>query len=248
MSILVIVECRDRKGPADVRWINEIHGKQRDVEADRAVAVSRGGFTEGAVNAAAATGIDLRTVEEVDLAEPFDWLGVRHAAIRRQFVEYGRAQIFTEGEGSLPPMVLPSDELAPTMLSPHAPVLICASGFMFHSIHDAWLGLRPEIRALAYETAAGATRVPWPFDLTYPPGERYRVRTTKGTLTVERISLVTEIWTAVERLPVSRLLRYRGTRTTLSEYAEVDRHHEGQDLVLGLQKADRALAVSFRVR
>ncbi|WP_106971674.1 restriction endonuclease [Streptomyces xylophagus] len=47
-TILVIIECRDRSRPQNVQWIDEIVGKQEEVGANKAVAVSQSGFTSTA--------------------------------------------------------------------------------------------------------------------------------------------------------------------------------------------------------
>src|SRR4051812_15043527 len=70
-TILVVVECRDREGRQDVNWIEQIVGKRDDVGANQAVAVARDGFTSGATNYAEQNGVLLRTIEEVDLEQPF---------------------------------------------------------------------------------------------------------------------------------------------------------------------------------
>ena len=52
VSVLVIIECRDRAKPQDVTWIEQLASKREDVGADKAVAVSAGGFSAGARNLA----------------------------------------------------------------------------------------------------------------------------------------------------------------------------------------------------
>jgi hypothetical protein len=39
VSVLVIIECRDRAKPQDVTWIEQLASKREDVGADKAVAV-----------------------------------------------------------------------------------------------------------------------------------------------------------------------------------------------------------------
>lgn len=77
-ELLVIMECRDRAGIEDVRWIEELATKRTDVGADKAVAVSTSGFSSGAESLAAAEGIELRTLESIEVSSPFSWLGLTH--------------------------------------------------------------------------------------------------------------------------------------------------------------------------
>jgi hypothetical protein len=247
-SILVIAECRDRSDPQDVTWIEQIVGKKLDVGADKAVAVSRHGFTAGAVAAAAANGIVLRTVENVDLVAPFEWLGVQHASLTTCQLAFLQAEFAVAGEGRLPTLLLPNGQPVIGPLMPFTPTLVALDGTPT-TIDEAWRGLRPDLRAEPFTKVQGSIRLPWTFHLKYPPGDRFRVRTADGLLTVEEILLHAEVWKEVERLPISRLLRYKGAdSTTLSEYAEVDLHYEGRDLVLGLQRSERMLALSIQPR
>lgn len=64
------VECRDHRRKADTTWIDEIHGKYRDIDVDRVVVVSRSGFTRGAERKARQCGIQMMTLAD---ALETDW-------------------------------------------------------------------------------------------------------------------------------------------------------------------------------
>ena len=74
VSVLVIIECRDRAKPQDVTWIEQLASKREDVGADKAVAVSAGGFSAGARNLARSKQVDLRSLEELEPHVVYDWL------------------------------------------------------------------------------------------------------------------------------------------------------------------------------
>jgi hypothetical protein len=74
VSVLVIIECRDRAKPQDVTWIEQLASKREDVDADKAVAVSAGGFSAGARNLARSKQVDLRSLEELEPHIVYDWL------------------------------------------------------------------------------------------------------------------------------------------------------------------------------
>ncbi len=74
VSVLVIIECRDRAKPQDVTWIEQLASKREDVGADKAVAVSAGGFSAGARNLARSKQVDLRSLEELEPHIVYDWL------------------------------------------------------------------------------------------------------------------------------------------------------------------------------
>lgn len=74
VSVLVIIECRDRATPQDVTWIEQLASKREDVGASKAVAVSAGGFSAGARNLARSKQIDLRSLETLEPQALFSWL------------------------------------------------------------------------------------------------------------------------------------------------------------------------------
>ncbi len=72
-NILVIVECRDRKGDEDVTWIEQLSRKRESVGADKAVAVSSSGFSDPAIIKASKENIELRILDKIDPAEIGKW-------------------------------------------------------------------------------------------------------------------------------------------------------------------------------
>lgn len=82
--ILVMVECRDRGGAQDVTWIDGLVGKRDDVGADRAIAVSRSGFSAGAESYARAKGINLRRLHNITDEDVLSW--VRPTELRAYYL------------------------------------------------------------------------------------------------------------------------------------------------------------------
>lgn len=87
VSVLVIIECRDRAKPQDVTWIEQLASKREDVGADKAVAVAAGGFSAGARNLARSKQVDLRSLEELEPHVVFDWLTDQTLDHRTRHVE-----------------------------------------------------------------------------------------------------------------------------------------------------------------
>lgn len=67
------VECRFHKSPQDVKWVKELLGRKMSLEADKMIAVSFSGFTEGARKKAAKWGIFLRDLYELTEEEIKEW-------------------------------------------------------------------------------------------------------------------------------------------------------------------------------
>src|SRR5688500_1563002 len=63
-ALRLAIECRDHVRKQDVTWIDELIGKYRDVEVDTIVAVSRSGFTDGALAKARQENIRAYTLKE----------------------------------------------------------------------------------------------------------------------------------------------------------------------------------------
>src|SRR5512133_876007 len=70
--VRIAVECQDRGRPSSEEWIDQLHGRYRDLEIDKVIAVARGGFTSGARRKAEAVGIEILTLDE---ANATDWEG-----------------------------------------------------------------------------------------------------------------------------------------------------------------------------
>ncbi len=78
---LTIVECRTRRSPQDVTWIEELMGRRESLRADSIIAVSASKFTKGAINKAEANGIILRNLATLSASEIRDWGKVCEASL-----------------------------------------------------------------------------------------------------------------------------------------------------------------------
>jgi hypothetical protein len=65
VNVLIVIECRDRKKPQDITWIEQLMGKRINIGADKVIAVSSSGFTEEAIKHAKLSNIELRTINEI---------------------------------------------------------------------------------------------------------------------------------------------------------------------------------------
>ena len=73
-----LIECRDREDPAPAAWIEQLVGRRDRFAFNKVMAVSTTGFAPGAVAYAKEAGIELRTVEEMNIAALPRWLGLRY--------------------------------------------------------------------------------------------------------------------------------------------------------------------------
>jgi hypothetical protein len=77
-NILVIIECRDRKGTEDITWIEELVTKQDSYHANKIIALSSGRFSKGAIELAKAKGIELRQIKTFKAEEVKTWMSNMH--------------------------------------------------------------------------------------------------------------------------------------------------------------------------
>jgi len=78
-DLRIAVECRGRKDKDDIKWIDDLIGKYRDLDINKVIAVSKSGFTPAAKQKAAANRIDSLTLEralETNWPAEFTRLGI----------------------------------------------------------------------------------------------------------------------------------------------------------------------------
>lgn len=69
----VLVECRHHKAPQDVKWIEELIGRQHSLRADEIIGVSSSGFTSGAEKKAKKFNIHLRHLKDLTIQDVLSW-------------------------------------------------------------------------------------------------------------------------------------------------------------------------------
>jgi hypothetical protein len=182
--ILVILECRDRKGTQDVRWIEELATKRSGVGASTAIAVSPTGFSEGAQNLARTHNVKLRTFAEVTTPEVFRWLGIRTITLTKSNIDITAVRFHVEEElEDLPPELRgafdPTDAI-------NVKILYRPDGTTA-SISDAWQGSSKE--QLLGVMAPDEKKIVR-FTAKYPEGDRFRIMAPTGLVDVEVIEFV----------------------------------------------------------
>ena len=67
LNLLTIIECRDYAKRLDITHVDALHSKMQDVNANKAVLISRKGFSKKAINKANRLGITLCTLNNPDI-------------------------------------------------------------------------------------------------------------------------------------------------------------------------------------
>jgi hypothetical protein len=229
-QILVIIECRDRQGAQDVRWVEELTGKREDVGADKAIAVSPTGFSAAAQNMARVKGIDLRTFTDITAPEVFRWLGLNTVTVSVRHIEFTKFR-FGVGEDALQPAA----EVLSALSAPGAataPILRSKVDGSLTSMHEMW-GRFP--KGELFKDLPADTRKPVTLNMVFPdPDDRYQIMTTGGIRDVADAEISGEIWYELREVPLTRYYEYLGEAGALVQTAEVELEHQGARIAFGL--------------
>lgn len=221
-ELLVVLECRDRQDRQGVNWIEQLAGKARDVRADRMIAVSSSGFSDGARQTAERENITLRTIEELAVDGIFSWLHpdaqVGPVVIQRHAVVGVQINVESESEPSpvVNTLVSPNIRVDSGELSIDAFVGLLVQKDLSDGPDDPWDGLEPD--------QARVQRGTWLQRVT--PEERLQVETGHGWLDVFSIEVLYEVW--VESRPTRRRnVRYTNEGGVLAEVLELETEVDG---------------------
>jgi hypothetical protein len=225
-NVLVIVECRDRDDAEDVTWVEQLATKRDDVGADKAVAVSAAGFTAGAKNMAAAKGIPLRTIQQVDLSEVLLWFPFQTVVLDMLAWTLHDVAITVgpDARGSLDSVLGPMDKV------------------LFRAKHDGtwaplWQHLWNDLPGpRIYEgVPQDGTRVRRIVNVPFPEEQlRYQIESSAGLIDIMQITIVADIWIERKQIPLALVQSYADGGRTLARDAQFHIEHEYAKLVLSL--------------
>jgi Restriction endonuclease len=242
--VLVIIECRDRQGAQDVRWVEELATKREDVGADKAIAVSPTGFSTAAKNMARALGIDLRTFADVTAADVFRWLSLNTVTVRVRHIEFTMFRFGVGADGLQPGAEVVSALSAPDAAS--AKILRRKSDARPTSMDEVWKTLP---KGELFEDLPPDTRKPVTLNLAFhDPDDRYQIMTTDGIRDVADAEISGQIWYEEQEVPLTRYFEYLGEAGALVQSAEVELEQEGSRIAFGLNATSDRSAFSLTTR
>ena len=73
-NILIAIECRDHQKRQNKTWIEQLRTKKESIRANKMIAVSTSGFSEGTKQTAQKYGIETRLISNLDSEELMDFL------------------------------------------------------------------------------------------------------------------------------------------------------------------------------
>jgi len=227
--VLVIMECRDRSDAEDVSWIDELVGKREAVGANKAIAISASGFSKSARTAASATGIGLRTFEEVSEADLRSWLSLDEVIVHVRYANFTGIK-FGIGEGH-PTLDGYLPHLPASLVGRDVPILIKNDDGGRLTIDDLWKQV-PKAGLMADLTPGERRRGTVHVAFTGP--DRYMIETSSGLVDVEGLAITGEFGYDEHRVPIRRYYQYVAEDGVLTQNAEVTIAHDGKEMVFGI--------------
>ena len=209
VPVLITIECRKRKPPQDVTWIEQLSAKRLNLGAAQTIAVASAGFSEEAEAKALPGGVVLRQIENVSREDIETWLtpeSVVHTFRQNRLLGNPEVEYYVSAAGKDEIGLFPEPEKEDV----NAKVLINEDGEPI-SLNDIWL--------LAQAQKDFFEDIPWPsgkaqknISLRIPKGF-LRLQTPVGPRNVRRIKLSVELWYGVEEVPLDQgdFHRYRYT-------------------------------------
>jgi hypothetical protein len=252
-DILIIVECRDRKGTEDVTWIEQLSQKRIDVGAHKALAVSSTGFSSGAINVANNNeGIELRTLKEVAPDEVLSWFNFKHIDILKKRVRFKDIELLIDHVKN-ETLDFPSD-----IYSNLYPSLKIGEK-IFHSkrdknplsVMDIWSRAN-EKNNFYSKIKPGAPPTEISIILEFPADKCIQILTNRGYKDIKYMKLKVDLWIEFERLPVNVGHVYKSIHKsgdkTIAKKAICEFEYIGHQFSIDLYKIPRAGKEFMKIR
>lgn len=217
--VLITIECRDRSGIEDVRWIEQLAEKKRAIGASITVAVSSSGFTGPAIKKAAMSGIEIRTLTEWSADRFIKWLRCQNVAVDMNEWAFIRVAFSLYDYHDDAELVQASRQMVREK-GPRATILVRNSdGRRFHIENiliewQKWNGtFFPD------NLPADGTKIQRTLHQPFEPN-CFHVETTKGNFDIAVIHISLSLTRSKVLVPVSRFTEYSDPSSALVQTAE----------------------------
>ena len=199
--ILITLECRKRQPTQDVTWIEQLATKRQHVCAAKTIAVSSSGFSDGAVAAAKASGVELRRLDEVTRADIDSWLAPQFMLhiFRQSKLKTVNISYHQEPGDTLSPILAPEADARRREQGPNAKLFTVANSETTLSLNNMWLWAQHQQDFYANVPIDG-TCVTQVISFQPPKGE-LKLPLTDGLRDVKEIKLTFDLWLEQEEVP-----------------------------------------------
>ncbi len=247
-DILIMVECRDRKDVEELNWLEQISGKKKDIEANKAIAVSTSGFSASAIEYAKNTGIELRTYGAVNPNEIVLWFGFNTLTTTHHMVDFVHTQI------------IPFDkdvEIAPDIKSiiehtftEKTKIFDFGNGKEEVSVWDLCCQTFNDNAKEMYEDIKPDTPPVQKSIALELKGKPIRIKSNKGYVEVKELRIVAKLSIIINEHPLTRIAEYKDGEKVIAKTAEFEFKVEDNIMSLDLHKfepsGEQRIALRFK--
>jgi len=219
-NILIVIECRNRNGSQDVRWIEEIKTKHTDLGASKVIAVSKNGFTEPATIKAKAHNIELRTFDEISENIIREWNNKILVEVTTLSYKFDSLQFqFDDGYQNAKPIIKLADDPLKTII-----VKSIATEYTIESYIDT-----AKLREIMNSGAKDKI-----IHFSLDTDGRGTIQTDLGMLNVKEMRIVLSVKIVKEKINTADITRYRDLNSgNIYEFGNyVIKDFNGEDLII----------------
>lgn len=204
-----LIECRDRpsEGASPISWIEQLVGRRDRLGLNKVTAVSTTGFSPAAIDYAEESGIELRSVDEINEDVIREWFKVTnlHAVINRG--ELKGASLFVTPDATDELLVRIREFLKATPSDKN--ILIHTGTHQEMSMNDAWNGFMHQNSHIFDDVVPGGSPKPLKAVVNYTnPESRYGLQFEGNEFHIEKIQFEGELTIEVVSLPISQITEY----------------------------------------
>jgi len=251
IPILVIIECRDRSDVQDVRWIEQVAQKRTDLNASKAVAVSRSGFTGNALIKAQHLDINTRLFEQITEDDIRSWFQAGDLVVytMQSKISFVNADLDLSSLG--PHAKEQTDALDSDHMSKsdyHAPIFVNKKDGKKYSIINIWQSI-PQKDIIYQGVPRDGSRIERHLVIDFPnKSERLGMKLPIGMVDVFKITVVATVWIDASTVPISDVYSYRDDNSELLTAVEYQLDVRGRDAILSFHRKTKFGDIGITLR
>lgn len=217
IPLLIILECRDRTAVQGSPWVEEVSGKMKSINADKAIMISSSGFSEPAQKKAIKNGIELRTFSQVDKNDVLSWFKAEYMTLvkKRYQLDYVKIDIFEDQ--NIDDKIKPKLEKYRNIKALDNEFKISSDSKIVNLNYIFWDCLGDKAEAL-FETFPEdeKNKVPKQFNFNFTNRNScFQLFAGKETIDIKSITFNTHCWREIEQIPISRLFNYQNSEKSI---------------------------------
>lgn len=240
VPILIIIECRDRQGDVDTTWIEQLHTKTCDLNANKVIAVSSSGFSCNAITKGNHYGIETRTYGEITHDDIKGWFKIEHMVLHSQnylihHVELNIGDISSLKVNPLEGKTVSDNFIIRTRDNEKVNLKSIFEGEA--QAHNIWATI-PIDNNLHRKTIA----------INFiNPEDRYQIEDNGNVYPIENIQFTVDLKIEIKNIPISKITSYDGQEGPIAQTIEFDGALPNANQVLQFIKAkDGSILLSAR--